>query len=140
MFALTTEPRSSDTRNAARIYAALAILRAPGSLAAERLFGWTGMSGWATESEAAKQRLFLHEGHSLLFAGLMLWGAFQLLLGWRWLARGGVGIPTRVVYMLLIFVGGVVALLLTRLLLPRHVRASPRLERQGGLEPLPARA
>jgi hypothetical protein len=86
-----------------------------------------------------ERQLFANGGHPLLFALLMLSASLQLFLGWRWLGRGGVGIPTRVVYILLIFVGGVVALLLTRLLLPRRVRSIASLERRAGLEPLPAR-
>jgi hypothetical protein len=69
-------------------------------------------------------QLFEHAGHPLLFALLMLGAAFQLFLGWRWLARSGVGQATRLVYMLMILVGGVVALLFTRLLLPRAPSAA----------------
>jgi hypothetical protein len=70
----------------------------------------------------------------------MLCGAFQLLLGWRWLARSGAGLPARIVYMLLILAGGIAALLFTRVLLPRHARSTPVPERSRAQAPLPARA
>lgn len=127
-------------RRCAAIFSALQFLRPPGGVVEERFAGRTAMAGWISAPFPKERSLFAHGGHPLLFALLMLSGSFQLFLGWRWLARGGVGIPTRVVYMLLILVGGVAALVLTRLLLPRHVRSSARLERQSGLEPLPARA
>jgi hypothetical protein len=124
----------------AALYSAMTFLRTPASVLAERVEVLTTNVGVTFGAAPKERQLFANGGHPLLFALLMLSGSLQLLLGWRWLSRGGVGIPTRVVYMLLILVGGVVALLLTRLLLPRHVRSSPGLERRTALEPLPARA
>ena len=140
LFELTAEPSTRSARTAAAVYSALAFLRPPGGVLQERFSGRTTHTGMMSAPFPKERQLFAEGGHPFLFALLMLSGSFQLFLGWRWLARSGAGIATRVVYMLLIFVGGVAALVFTRLLLPRHVRASPRLERQAGLEPLPARA
>jgi hypothetical protein len=139
VFAVTYEPRSSAEKSAAAIYSALALLRGSEAVLRERFLGHTTWSGMSSGPSLQEQRLFLHNGHPLLFVLVMLFGAFQLFVGWRWLARSGAGIPTRVVYMLLIATGGVVALLFTRLLLPRRPRPAPAREELRVPSALPAR-
>jgi hypothetical protein len=136
---LRAEPSTRAARMGAALYSAMTFLRAPASVLGERIDVLTTNVGLSFAPSPKELGLFAHGGHPLLFALLMLSASLQLFLGWRWLAREGVGIPTRVVYVVLIFVGGVVALLLTRLLLPRRVRSIASLERRAGLEPLPAR-
>jgi hypothetical protein len=120
VFKLTSEPRTADARTAARIYTALTFLRAPAGVAAERFLGWTSMTWSALDADARQQRLFRDGRHMLLFVFVMLAGLAQVLLAWRWLARSGAGIATRVVFALFVLVGGVAALIFTRLLLPRR--------------------
>ncbi len=124
LFELTAEPNTRGARIAATVYCALAFLRAPASIIEECFRGRKLTAGRMSPPYPTERQLFAQGGHPLLFALLMLWGAFQLFIGWRGLALAGVGLPTRVVYMLLILAGGVVALLFTRLLLPRGVRTT----------------
>ena len=140
MFELRTGLSTQKARVAAAIYMALEFLRSPKSIVAERFAGDTASAGLRFMPFPKEWRLFANGRFPVLFSLLMLWGAAQLILGWRWLARGGVGIPTRILYMFFIFVGGVVALVVTRLLLPRRVRASTRAEQETQHAPLPARA
>jgi hypothetical protein len=137
---LGAEPGTRAARAAATLYGALAFLRAPAGVLKERLWGRKLTTGRIPAPFPKEMQIFAQGGHPLLFALLMLCGAFQLFLGWRWLARAGAGLPTRIVYMLLILVGGVVALLFTRVLLPRHARPTPASESLSALAPLSARA
>ena len=125
VFALTYEPITSTERRAATIYGGLALLRGPEAVLCERLFGSSTWSGMSSGPSLQEQRLFANGNHPLLFALVMLFGAFQLFVGWRWMRRAGVSGSTQVVYMLLILVGGVVALLFTGLLLPRGRKHTP---------------
>ena len=110
---------------AATIYGGLALLRGPEAVLCERLFGSSTWSGMSSGPSLQEQRLFANGNNPLLFALVMLFGAFQLFVGWRWMRRAGVSGSTQVVYMLLILVGGVVALLFTGLLLPRGRKHTP---------------
>ncbi len=124
VFELDCELHSAAARSAKAVYGALIFLRGPEAVFRERFAGDQTWSGIAFGPTLHEMRMFTNGNHPLLFALVMLFGAFQLFVGWRWLARGGVGMGTRVVYMLLILAGGVVALLFTRLLLPRGVRTT----------------
>ncbi len=119
VFELDYESNSTAARIATVVYGALTFLRGPESVFRERFVGDNSWSGISVGAKLHEMRLFANGNRPLLFALVMLFGAFQLFVGWRWMARGGVGIGTRIVYMLLIATGGVVALLFTRLLLPR---------------------
>jgi hypothetical protein len=140
VFETSSGPSTRAARMAAAGYAALAFLRAPGGVLKELLWGRKLTMGRMNAPFPKEMQLFERGGHALLFALLMLSGAFQLFLGWRWLARAGAGLLARIVYMLLILVGGVAALLFTRVLLPRHARSTPVPERSRAQAPLPARA